>query len=277
MKLSPRLALAAGLFVGLGIQLAMAQPVDPNNPRFRNVRVTGALTANFVDAGVVKATRHDYVTGGAQNCQLSGTTILCSNGAIPLGQAFNFDGVTGGIRTYATDSNTLIWENEMTQFMGTSSTDSSHLASAASVISTAVGNVGASGPDTLITYSLPANALTTTNRAVRITAWGTCANTANAKTFTLNFGSQVILTHACTVSVAGTWKIESMVIRTGASTQDWSSTYYGSTGAAGAFEFDPELGTATQTETGAIVIRMRSTVSTTDNDIVQEGMIVEYF
>lgn len=161
--------------------------------------------------------------------------------------------------------------------MGTSATGYDTMSGVANINSTAVGNLGASGPDDLITYSLPANSLVTTNRTIRITAWGTCTNNANAKTFTLNFGSQVILTHACTASVAGEqWKIESTVIRTGASTQDWVSTYYGSTGAAGVFEFDPELGTATQTETGAIVIKMQSTVSTTDNDIVQEGMIVEY-
>lgn len=156
-----------------------------------------------------------------------------------------------------------------------SGTDDAAITGNLDTVSTAVGNVGASGPDDLQSYSIPGSALTTTNRGVRITAWGTCSNSANAKTFTLNFGSQVVLTHACTVSVASQWKIVTEVIRTGSSTQDWTSVYTGNSGAANAFEYDPEIGTATQTESGAIVVKMQSTVSTTDNDIVQEGQIIE--
>lgn len=146
-----------------------------------------------------------------------------------------------------------------------------------SINATAVGNFGAAGPDDLMTYTLAANSQIAVTHTIRITAWGTCANNANAKTFTLNYGSQVILTHACTVSVANErWSIRAQVVRTGASTQDWWSEYMGSTGAAGAFEYDPEIGTATQNETASITIKMQATASTADNDIVQEGMIIEY-
>ena len=143
-------------------------------------------------------------------------------------------------------------------------------------VSTAVGNLGASGPDDLQTCTIAANSLVATNRGIRVTARGTCANNVNAKTFTLNVGTQVVLTHACTASVAGeTWVIQAEVLRTGASAQDWYSHYLGSTGVAGALEFDPELGTATQTETATIAVKMQSTASTANNDIVEEELLVE--
>ena len=139
---------------------------------------------------------------------------------------------------------------------------------------TAVGNVDG-GPDDLMTYALPANSLVVNARGVRIKAWGTGANNANAKTLTCYFGSTAILTHALTVSLAEAWEVEAWVSRTALSAQDYRSTYLGNTGAAGSFEYDPELGTSTQTETSAITIKCEATTVTATNDIVQEGMIVE--
>ena len=139
---------------------------------------------------------------------------------------------------------------------------------------TAVGNVDA-GPDDLMTYALPANSMVVNARGVHIKAWGTAANNANAKTLTCYFGTQAILTNSFTISLAETWEVEAWVSRTALSAQDWRATFLGNTGAAGAFVYDPELGTATQTETGAITIKCEATTVTTTNDIVQEGMIVE--
>lgn len=204
-------------------------------------------------AGVTGGT----ITGG----QSSGNAVL------------TLDGTTGSQLAYG--SNFLrATASQVSSSFGTAST----LAALGGVLfasSTAVGNVLTSQPDDLISYSMPANTLVATPRGIRITAMGTCANNANAKTFTMNFGSQVVLTHACTVNVASTWKISTVVLRTGASAQDWFSDYTGNSGAANAFEYDPEIGTATQTESGAIAIKMQSTVSTSTNDIVHEYLLVE--
>lgn len=139
-----------------------------------------------------------------------------------------------------------------------------------SATSTAVGNVGA-GTDDLITYAMPANTLTASGRGLRIRAWGTTANNANAKTVTLNWGSQVIMTQALTTSLAGTWRIDATVLRTGSSTQDvFAELLQLST------VLDKHTLTAgTQTETGAITIKCTGT-ATTDNDIVNEGLLVEF-
>lgn len=142
-------------------------------------------------------------------------------------------------------------------------------------VSTAVGNVGA-GEDDLQTCTVAANALTVTNRGIHWKAWGTGANNANAKTLTCYAGTQAVLTNAFTVSLAESWEVEGWFTRTGASTQDWKSTFLGNTGAAGAFVYDPELGTATQTETAAITFKCTGT-AVADNDIVMEGFVVEAF
>lgn len=162
------------------------------------------------------------------------------------------------------------------------STTMSRVGGALNVDSTGVGNVGASGPDTLQTYSLPANALTLASRGLKIKAYGTTANNANAKTVRLIFGGTTLITKQLTASIAGVWEIEAVILRTGSSAQDYyakalnnGGTTVSSTDGATVYSIQA-FGTATETETGAITISTQSTASTADNDIVSQGLIVEY-
>lgn len=137
------------------------------------------------------------------------------------------------------------------------------------VKTTAVGNVGG-GTDDLQSYDLPANVLSANGVTLRIYAWGTTANNVNAKTVTLNFGSQTIMTQALTTSLAGTWRIEAIVARTGSSTQDiFAELLQLST-----IIHKHTLTAGTQTDTAAITIKCTG-AATADNDIVQEGLVVE--
>lgn len=148
--------------------------------------------------------------------------------------------------------------------------------------STGVGNIGASGPDDLQTYTLPTNSLNQSARGLRIVAYGTTANNANAKTVRLLFGGTTVITKIMTVSVAGTWKIEATVLRTGASAQTIYSEAFNNAGTASSSTDGNTIveqagfATATETETGTIVIKTQSTVSTADNDIISQGLIVDY-
>lgn len=151
-----------------------------------------------------------------------------------------------------------------------------------SIDTTGVGNVGASGPDDLQTYTLAASSLTTTNRCIKVRAYGTTANNANAKTVRLVIGPTptAIITKQLTASVAGTWSIEARICRTGASTQDYfaeahnfGGTTVSSTDGATVQDL-AAFGTLTQTETNALVIKTQSTVSTSNNDIISEGLQV---
>lgn len=151
------------------------------------------------------------------------------------------------------------------------SEDYSPVQTTASVITTAVKTVGA-GEDVLMTYDLPANSMVVTGSGVKITAWGTAANNVNAKTLKLYFGSAVILTTALTASQVDTWRIEATVLRTGASTQDYSAQLLQAGTAA---LVDVENGALTQTETAAITIKCTGE-ATTNDDIAQEGMVVSF-
>lgn len=137
------------------------------------------------------------------------------------------------------------------------------------VSTTAVGNVGV-GVDDLITYSLPAGFLSS-GRGVRITAWGLTANNVNAKTVILRFGNP-ILTTALTVSQAGVWRIVAEVISTGTAAQ----TYVAQLTQGGATTLiDVERGTLAEAQNAAIIIKCTGE-ATADNDIVQNGLVVEY-
>lgn len=135
---------------------------------------------------------------------------------------------------------------------------------------TAVGNVGA-GTDDLMTYSIPANTLNTNLMGVRVVAWGTAANNANAKTVTGNFGAGTIVSTALTASQVGTWRIVMEVIRTGAAAHE----AIGQLNQGGTTTIvDVEQSAPTDDTTAAIVVKCTG-AATADNDIVQEGMIVE--
>lgn len=135
---------------------------------------------------------------------------------------------------------------------------------------TAVGNVD-TGADTLISYTLPASTLIVTGRGFRITAWGTGVNNADAKTVTLDFGGQTIMTQAMTTSQVNNWRITALVFRTGASTQDIFAEFLQ---VGTALIHKQTITAGTQTETSTIVIKCTGDGITTNN-IVQEGLLVE--
>lgn len=145
---------------------------------------------------------------------------------------------------------------------------------ALSVNTTAVGNVGA-GEDDLMTYALAASKVVNTGAGIRVRAWGTSANNANAKTLKAYFGSAAVISQSLTASIAGRWYAEYTAIRTGLSAQDVAGRVSEGLVTLGTGKFSQEIGTATQTETGALTIKLTGT-ATTDNDIVQEGMTVEF-
>lgn len=153
-----------------------------------------------------------------------------------------------------------------------------------SVNTTAVGNSGACGTLDLQTYSLGAHSINTTTRCVKAKAWGTTANNANAKTvrLTIGPGPTALITKQLTASIAGRWKLEATICRTGASAQDYFSeaVNYGGTTVSSTDGATVALlsgfGSITETETNALTIKTQATVCTTANDIVSEGLVVEY-
>jgi hypothetical protein len=163
--------------------------------------------------------------------------------------------------------------NRLFSKQGTSST-ALPAVTIASRNTTAVGNVG-SGEDDLMSYTMVANAFSVATKGVKIKAWGTGANNANAKTLKIYFGSTAIYTASLTTSQANTWRFEAIVMSTagaGVDAQDYWVEFkqWGTTA-----QDDADNGSTTADEESTIAIKCTGE-ATSDNDIVQEGMIVEF-
>lgn len=158
--------------------------------------------------------------------------------------------------------------------IGTGAGTATHVG-VAHVNTTAVGNVGA-GTDDLMSYTLPANSLSSGSKGIRVTAWGSTINNANAKALEFVFGG-VVTTVTLTVSAAKLWFVEAIILRTGANAQDiaFRATEVAAAAALAAPLVQMVLGNTGQTDTAAITVKFTG-AATGNNDIVQEGMLVEF-
>jgi hypothetical protein len=146
------------------------------------------------------------------------------------------------------------------------------------VNTTSVGNVGG-GTDDLITYSLPANTLSANGKALRITAGGTYNDTTSAGTLqiTLLFGGTTLATMTGpAAAVAGHWRVQAEVIRTGAATQIGMSAITARPTTAATAQSVVTTATAPgETLSGAVTIRCQAVAGVNNNDIVQTFLLVE--
>ncbi len=122
----------------------------------------------------------------------------------------------------------------------------------------------------LMIYTLASGSFDAPGDGVRVTAWGTTANNANAKTLTMEFGS-TILTYSLTVSQAGSWDAEALVFSTGTDTQDYKSKLLEMPGD----NHDLEFGSLTEDDGSDIIIKCTADAPAS-SDVVQEGMLVEF-
>jgi len=86
------------------------------------------------------------------------------------------------------------------------------------VNTTAVGNVGA-GEDDLITYTVPANTLSTNGDHIEFKVSGTFAANANTKRIRVKFGATTLLDTTALAFNGVDWSAEGTIVRTGATTQ----------------------------------------------------------
>ncbi len=227
--------------------------------------VTTAAQPNITSVGTLTTLQVD-------NINIDGNTIGSTSGDITLESAGNIIIPNTTISCTTTDLN-----------LDASSTFVMHATSGTAVLSpagtisvglTPIGNVGG-GEDDLMSYTLPANSLSYATSGIRVTAWGTGANNINAKTVTLYIGGTSINTGTLVVSQANTWEADILFFSTGSSTQ----RYFSKLARVSATAVDVALrtqGTLSKTQSSDIIIKFTGT-ATADNDIVQQGMIVEFF
>ena len=136
---------------------------------------------------------------------------------------------------------------------------------------TAVSNSGAAETD-LMTYVLPASSMTLANDSLRVTAFGICANNANAKTLKVYFGTAVLQTVSLTINQAGAWRIQAEMIATGSAAQRcFSQLVQGGTTTLVA----ASNASSTEASSSAITVKVTGT-GVANSDITQNGMLVQF-
>lgn len=130
----------------------------------------------------------------------------------------------------------------------------------------------------LATFSLPANTLSANGKAVRVTAWGTCANSAGTKIIRLYFGATSIHTTVLTLAAATAsqrWEVVAIIQRRDATNQRAYSRPFAEE--AGVVTVNRHM-QASPTETLANAITVKITCTNAGgaaNDTIQEGYLIE--
>ena len=136
--------------------------------------------------------------------------------------------------------------------------------------STGVGTGADTTEDTLYTYSMAGSSLVAVGDTIRVTAFGNTAANANNKTIKVYFGASSYTTGAAAAN-AKPWRITATIVKTGSNTQ--TITFSGNFNAT---ELAPTTVAATETDTGAIVIKTTGTNGTASaSDAVANGQLVE--
>lgn len=123
----------------------------------------------------------------------------------------------------------------------------------------------------LLTYTLPAGALSANGMGVRITTWGTMANNGNTKTVRVYFGATAVTTLATAVAANQQFFAQATILRVTATTQTAVGNLFW-TGLSAA-----NLGVSTPAETlsGAIVLKLTGQSGTAGGDVTSAGFVVE--
>ncbi len=218
----------------------------------------------------------NFQQGGAIQVSVDGTPGTASMPGLML-FATTPSGAAAGLTALAINSSQQTMVGGITSagatWLGIKAGTSSNDAAVGGVLysdSSDVGNVG-TGEDDLTSYTVPANTLSANNMSLRVTAWGSLS-TANSKTIKFYFGSDSINFMTGNTST-GDWQLTVIIIRTGAATQKYMA--HGSYSSGGNQLAFAQAFTMTRTLSSSNVVKFTGT-ATSNNDIVQEGMIVEF-
>lgn len=128
--------------------------------------------------------------------------------------------------------------------------------------------------ETAVTYPVPANTLVTTARGLRITAFGSAANNANAKTIRLYLGSVAQFSPSVTTGSARVWTLDVKILRTGANAQLIPGLLFDTPAGGGAGVVVNTIGTGVETEANALTLSL-TLDGVAAGDLSFRGWIVE--
>lgn len=127
----------------------------------------------------------------------------------------------------------------------------------------------------LWTYSLPANSLDADGRGIRIMAFGSLANNANAKTVNFYANALVVVGTGSQTTANGIWRLDVTLLRSGPATE---VGYAGISSGVGGSSVQTLRGASlasTANTTSALPIKITGTTPTTIADVCVRGAVVE--
>jgi hypothetical protein len=109
---------------------------------------------------------------------------------------------------------------------------------------------------------------------IKFVAYGTFAANANSKRVECDYGTTptAFIDSGAQAQNGGSWRVEGEIVRTGAATQDISSTFVGP---VALFPMQVAFTTDNETLSSAITIECHAE-AVADNDVVQEGFLLKY-
>lgn len=140
-----------------------------------------------------------------------------------------------------------------------------------------VGNAANTTENDLMLYTLPAGTLAVDGQGIRVTAWGTGVNTADATTLRGYFGATEVFEVILTASQPNLWRVTFDILRTGAATQAGCTLINVSPFSGGTHSAIVQLSTPTEILNNAIIIKLtgqRASTAVADS-ITQVAMLVQ--
>jgi len=139
------------------------------------------------------------------------------------------------------------------------------------VNTTAVGNV-LTGEDDLITFSVPANTMSTNGQSIYFEMSGTYAGNVGTKRVRIKYGATTMFDSTALAINGGKWTCWGRIIRTSAATQNFFGEFSTNNALLVSQSFE---GAAAETLTGAVTLKSTGEATLT-NDITHTNNIVRY-
>jgi len=248
-----------------------AEPCELNLT-ISNTQITGPEGNRAIYTGDIRGVelRNVICPSSGDEAQINAKNFLCFGGRISI--ITNNSTVSSAVFGTTTQiAGTGIRAKQFTPQIG----DSTSYGIAPGVVSkqaVAIGNVD-TGQDNLMSYSLPANAFSSVGQALRVTAWGTTANNANAKTIKLFFAGTEIATLSLTTSQANAWRIDGEIMWRASGLATCAITLV----QGGVVMQSTIIATTVASINAAIANPVQITgQGTASSDVLQRGMLVEY-
>lgn len=142
------------------------------------------------------------------------------------------------------------------------------------IIPAGVGNVG-TGETDLYVYTLPKNTLNKDSQLIRFDFFGTYANNANLKTIRMRFGATALILSPNATSFTGIFRYSGYIARTSPTAQfAWWRTAM--TSGSNESQNQNLSGTAAETMTNDIIIKLTGQSGTASNDILFKAGFFEF-